>query len=54
MLTAGYSLNAKRPELEWLLPITDSTDPMNILEGAESLHNQLNHASKLEFTYRAS
>lgn len=49
-----YKLNAKRPELEWLLPITDSTDPMNILEGAESLHNQLNHASKLEFTYRAS
>lgn len=47
-----YSLTGKAPELEWLLPITNDTDPMNIYEGAEKLKDQMNHGWELSWTWR--
>ncbi|MDE7471061.1 MAG: outer membrane beta-barrel family protein, partial [Paramuribaculum sp.] len=49
-----YKLNGNIPELEWLLPITDNTDPMNIYEGAETLKNQFNHNWELSWSWKDS
>ncbi|MDE7471436.1 MAG: outer membrane beta-barrel family protein [Paramuribaculum sp.] len=49
-----YNLNGMSPNLEWLLPITDDTDPLNIYEGAESLKDQLNHRWELSWEWRSA
>lgn len=49
-----YDLNGKTPNLLWLLPVVDDTDPMNIYVGAENLKNQLSHSVKLTWNLRTN
>lgn len=47
-----FNLNSITPDLAWLVPVTDSSDPMNIMVGCESLKNQLNFRYDLKWEYK--
>lgn len=44
-----YNLSGVTPTMEWLVPITDDTNPLYIIKGADKLKNQLNNDIKLRW-----
>lgn len=53
-ITFKYNLRGISPNLIWMLPIVDDTDPMNICVGADDLKNQMNHDLKLSWNFMAN
>lgn len=49
ILKLSYLITPRTPDLAYLIPITDATDPLNIYEGVESLDNERLH--KIELTW---
>lgn len=49
----SYRLSGTTPRLDWLVPIVDTTDPMNIYVGVDRLDNELNHVINASWKFMA-
>lgn len=49
-LTLSYLITPRTPDLLYLVPVTDATDPLNIYEGVESLKNERLH--RIDLTWQ--